>query len=904
MDGTRELRFSDDKRWISASYIFVALAVLAFIASQLVSREAFDPFYACGGLIVPLLPVAAAWRVWQRRGTPQGRPGWGLIAIGLGGYLAYELLWFVDWLVESPLAVRIADIVNLVFAPFVLLGVLKGTAKPDTDLHRRRQYLDAAIIAISIASVIQMIISFEGGGLRGLNSGQDAVLILQPLIDLVTLAGIALLWTRMDRGRLPGWAIAMSVSLMFGLLADLWFAFPSSVGRDSPWFVIAAWFGTWSSLAVGTTSALRADTARAPTNMALSKVPYIFAGACFLVLILAVMVNNRVVIITSTIASIAVTCLVLARQYLTVRDVTSNEVDRTRAEADARLAALVRHGSDMLSIVNTELVITYASPSHQWIVGAPPEAIVGLSIVTNVHRDDLPLAQRCFERLLHGDSQRESMVVRLRDAEKRWRWLEVIASNLLAEPSINGIVCTSHDITNRKELEEQLADQALRDPLTGLGNRRLFRDRVAHAIHRLQRAPSSVAVLLLDLDHFKFVNDTLGHAKGDALLIAVADRVRQVVRASDTVARLGGDEFAVLLEDLTSASEADATASRILESLGRAFKLDEREVFVQTSIGIAIAGDGQGVDALVTDADVAMYAAKAAGRNRAERFTSAMRAEIEERHDVAAALHGALERDEFDLLYQPLVSFASGRVVGAEALIRWRHRELGVLLPARFIHVAEESDLIVHIGRAMLKLAARDAAYFRRATTDSATLRIGVNLSARQLLSLSLVADVQSALTDADVRGDALAVELTETILASHDTAIVERLQALRELGLLIALDDFGTGYSSLAYLRRYPIDVLKVDRSFVSWNKTPIVSDGVARAIVSIGESLSMRTVAEGVETREQLDQMRQLGCSIGQGYFFSKPLARDDFVQFLRTWEPQTILSGGSAENGERAV
>jgi diguanylate cyclase (GGDEF)-like protein len=485
-------------------------------------------------------------------------------------------------------------------------------------------------------------------------------------------------------------------------------------------------------------------------------------------------------------------------------------------------------------------------------------------------------------------------VLRLRDSTGAWRWIEVVGSNLLAEPTIAGLVLNSRDITDRKLLEDKLVEQALRDPLTGLGNRRLFGDRVAHAIERQRRSHSSVAVLLLDLDHFKFVNDTLGHARGDALLIAVAERVKHVVRTGDTVARLGGDEFAVLLEDLAHADEADATARRILQSLERPFQLDDREVFVQSSIGIAWAAEGQTVDDLVTDADVAMYAAKSAGRNRAERFSTEMRADIAERHDVEASLRGAVERDELDLVYQPLVDLQTGLIVGAEALIRWRHRELGTLLPSRFIPIAEESELIVLIGRSMLHRSAGDAAYFRSACATAVNLRVGVNLSARQLLSAELVTDVTQALAAAGVDGSAMEVELTETVLASNEDTIVERLHALRALGVSVALDDFGTGYSSLAYLRRYPIDALKVDRSFVSRNNANIATDGVAKAIVSIGQSLSMRTVAEGIETFEQLEQLRVLGCSLGQGYLFSHPLPREEFVHLLRTWDASRYTVG----------
>ena len=432
----------------------------------------------------------------------------------------------------------------------------------------------------------------------------------------------------------------------------------------------------------------------------------------------------------------------------------------------------------------------------------------------------------------------------------------------------------------------------MRDPLTGLGNRRLLSDRVEHALQRRVRRGSRVALLLLDLDHFKLVNDTLGHAKGDALLIAVSERLQCVLRTGDTVARLGGDEFAVLLEDLSSDEEADATALRIQEALDRPFRLDDREeVFVRASIGVALATDGQDVDALIADADAAMYGAKNAGRGRVERFSSEMRASVAERMDLEADLRFALERGELDLVYQPVVDLENGCISGAEALIRWTHPEHGMVLPGRFIPVAEESELIIDIGRFVIRRAAIDAARFRSACDAARRLRVAVNLSARHVLSPELLDDVSDALSLAGVSGAAMAVELTESVLASNEPVVAARLRGLRDLGVRIALDDFGTGYSSLAYLRRFPIDVLKVDKSFVSHDRENAANDGVAKAIVSIGQSLGMRTIAEGVETVEQLERLRNIGCSLGQGYLFSRPLDRDAFEALLVSWVPSTM-------------
>lgn len=875
-----------------AANILVVAAVAAAIGVVVVPGDAFLPLYGHSSIPFASLPFVAALRAMFASSGERSRSGWPWVAVGITGLFLNELIWYAGWLQGGPADFLPGELLNLLFAPLVLVGLFHQTGFVTSPSERQRQYLDAAIVALGAGALVHATMILFGGGVRHVGTLRDGVLVVAPLLDLLALAGIGLLWVRRGSGGVPRWAGAIGVALLFTLVGDVWYAVPASVGQSSPWFVAVAWYGCWAALGV---AAMRAVQTHAPQNQAgrISRLPYIVAVVCYAALAIAVAIDDRDAIVSTTIGAGLVTLLVLLRQLAAVRDVTAMESDRARSKADERLAALVRHGSDMLTIVSAEMTVQYASPSHRQIFGVEPHALVGRNILRDIHDDDRARAEASLGRLIESTSLRESLVIRLRDSEGRWRWVETVVTNLLAEPEIGGLVINSRDISDRKELEDQLVALALRDPLTGLGNRRLFVDRVAHALERQRRVPESVAVLLLDLDHFKFVNDTLGHAKGDALLMAVADRLQIVVRTGDTVARLGGDEFAVLLEAMTAADEADATAMRILQALDRPFLLDDREVFVRASIGIAWAAEGQTVDDLVTDADVAMYAAKSAGRSRIERFSSAMRDSVAERHDVEAALRGALERDELELVYQPLVDLETGDIAGAEALIRWSHREKGVLLPSRFIPIAEESELIVLIGRMVLHRAAIDAARFRESSGCIPGLRVAVNLSARHLLSGDLIPDVESALARAGVSGHALTVELTESVFATHERVIVARLQALRALGMQIALDDFGTGHSSLAYLRRYPIDVLKVDQSFVSWVNEDGSADGVAKAIVSIGQSLSMPTVAEGVETPAQLDQLRALGCSYGQGYLFSKPLTADAFVELLSIWEPRTFAA-----------
>jgi diguanylate cyclase (GGDEF)-like protein len=398
-----------------------------------------------------------------------------------------------------------------------------------------------------------------------------------------------------------------------------------------------------------------------------------------------------------------------------------------------------------------------------------------------------------------------------------------------------------------------------------------------------------MAVLFLDLDHFKLVNDTLGHAAGDALLTTVAGRITGALRTSDTIARLGGDEFAVLLEDMAEPSDAEAAAMRIQQSLERPIVIEDREVYVRASIGLAHAHETHDVDDLLADADAAMYGAKQAGRGRIQGYSSAMRASARERMEIEGELRHAIERDELYLVYQPVLDLETGQLTGVEALMRWDHPTKGAIAPARFIPVAEESDLIFDIGRTALRQAARDAVWLRASSPAAASLQVAVNLSPRHLLLPDIVPHIRAALDEVQCPPQALVVEITETVLAANEAVISERLQLLRQLGVQIALDDFGTGYSSLAYLRRFPIDVLKVDRSFLADHDADIAADGVTRAILSIGQSLALRTTAEGVETERQLRQLAHMGCTHAQGYVIARPSDRETMATLLRTWDAE---------------
>jgi diguanylate cyclase (GGDEF)-like protein len=430
----------------------------------------------------------------------------------------------------------------------------------------------------------------------------------------------------------------------------------------------------------------------------------------------------------------------------------------------------------------------------------------------------------------------------------------------------------------------RVSEQAFHDPVTGLANRPLFIDRVAHALNRAERQNGQIAVLLLDLDHFKSVNDSLGHAAGDQLIFTVAQRLRACLRATTTVARLGGDEFAICLED-SDDEQAKAVADRLLTELRRPLLIRDRELFVDGSIGIAMSDhSGDGAEELLRNADTAMYEAKRLGRGRHAMFDPGMLRDVIDHLDLHADLQRAVIHDELVLHYQPIVALGTGEITGVEALLRWNHPRRGMVQPATFIPLAEETGLIVPIGRWVLNQACRQASRWHETHPDRAPLTVTVNVSARQLQQPDFGSDVADALRVSGLQPGALVLEITESVLVQDTAGIAGKLEQLKALGLRIAIDDFGTGYSSLSYLQQFPVDILKIDRSFVSPAGGP-KSDTLALvgAIVQLGRTLHLRTVAEGVEDASQLAQMRRIGCDSGQGFLFARPIDAEGISSLL---------------------
>jgi diguanylate cyclase (GGDEF)-like protein/PAS domain S-box-containing protein len=569
--------------------------------------------------------------------------------------------------------------------------------------------------------------------------------------------------------------------------------------------------------------------------------------------------------------------LVLVRRVASVKD----DVELL-ANSEARFRSLVQNSSDVIFIIEPDTTIRYTSPSARKVLGLHSKDLVGTKLINHVHPEDKQLATRFFMALQEtSDATPGVQDWRLMRTDGPLIWTENTGTNLLREPTVEGFVINTRDVSERRTLQSRLAHQAFHDELTRLANRALFLNRVEHAVARVPRGKHLSAVLFLDLDGFKKVNDSLGHAVGDELLVATAARLMTCVRPGDTTARLGGDEFAVLLEDVDGMADVMVVAERISSSLGAPFQLDGREVFVGVSIGIAELHMGDSPDEVIRNADLAMYFAKSRRKGHYAVYEPSMHNEMMEHLELEVDLRGAVERQEFELHYQPIINLSTGEVYGAEALIRWNHPSRGLIPPGKFVELAEETGLIIPMGRWVLREACERARDWRaRLPGSGRPLQISVNVSARHFQDPSLLQDVQQALSDSGLEPWALTLEITESVLMHTSEATLARLRALKALGLKLAIDDFGTGYSSLGYLQQFPIDMLKIDRSFVEPVGIEEVDPVLARAIIALSRAMQIETIAEGIERPEQRDGLRVLGCNLGQGYYFAKPMPQHKFV------------------------
>ncbi|MFI6072712.1 putative bifunctional diguanylate cyclase/phosphodiesterase [Actinoplanes sp. NPDC051343] len=740
----------------------------------------------------------------------------------------------------------------------VSIGLLCLPATTQNRLYRVRTLVDTGLIAISLFGTSWYWVIVPAGLTGRVN---------RPLADvlLATVALMTIVRVKASRLRLLAFAavvVAVGDSLM---VRGAYAAGSASWLAGCVLLLFAATFPV-----TGRASTRRRDLA--------SVVPYAVVVIALLAGIVRIGITSSLSPAVATWSRALLAFLIVGRQIIVglenrrlAGELASRIADRTAELQDRqqRYKALIEQSSESLAILEADSTVRYQSESVERIFGHPASYFVGRSFVQMMGRKVGGRVRAAIEEVLPTPYAVTVFEVMVRHGDGQWRQAEMTITNLMDDPVVRGLVFNTRDISDAAELQDRLRHEAYHDALTGLANRALFRERLAAAA-----AAGTPSILFLDLDGFKEVNDSLGHAAGDELLKQLAARLRAQMPSECTVARLGGDEFALIAPDLVGAEQLAVT---ILDDLGTPFPVGARELHVGAAIGIASAADASDIEQLQRNADLAMYRAKDAGGGVYATYDPAMHDALIRRLSLAADLRLALQRDELVLHYQPTVCLQTGSIVGFEALVRWNHPTLGMIPPLEFIGVAESTGLIVPLGRWVLTEACRQAVAWDR------PLKMAVNVSVRQFDAGDLARTVAEVLAFTGMPADRLCLEMTESVLLTDTDENLSRIVSLKALGVQLAMDDFGTGYSSLAYLRRFPMDVLKIDRSFVDRLGGEDADEALVRTIVRMGRNLGMSLVAEGIETAVQLRLLQEMGCDYAQGYLLSKPLPAEEATRAL---------------------
>jgi diguanylate cyclase (GGDEF)-like protein/PAS domain S-box-containing protein len=865
--------------WVAYPVVVAVVAVL-YLAGPLHAGPVFNLLGASS---------AVAVLAGVRRYRPRGRTAWDLIALGLALFVAGDVLAYnYDGLFGGPLPFpSIADPFYLAIYPCLVLGLLMLLRLSD-PMRDRATLIDALVVTIGVGTLSWVFLMAPYAHDATLTLLAKLTSIAYPMMDLLLVAVGARL--AMGAGRRGRSAQLLAAGLVALLATDAIYGWVSLHGGyetggllDGGWIVFYALLGTAAlhpSMQLLSQPAPATDAGLTRRRLALFAAASLLAPGVQLVRSLLDQPREPMI----SVAAGVLFLLVLARLAGVVRIQEALTESKLRRQYEGRLAALVRHASDVVSILAADGRITYLSPSGARLLGRPDGAQLGRCWVELVHPEDAPGLRRFLGELTCGQSG--SAEYRLPRPDGTWLDVETLATNLLGDGSVDGIVLNTRDVSERKALELRLAHQAFHDALTTLPSRALLRDRVEHALARRRRDGTRLAVLFLDLDDFKTVNDSLGHAAGDAVLQEVAARLRECLRASDTAARVGGDEFALLLDGIGGEDDAIDVAERVIASLTRPIVLDGREFVTAPSIGIAFDRDGSdSAEELLRDADAAMYLAKDHGKGRYAVFEPAMHTAAIDRLHLKADLKRAVREERISLVYQPIVDIEHDEIVGLEALARWVHDERGPISPEQFIPLAEQTGLIVPLGQALLREACRRAAALQAAHPREPALTMAVNLSARQLQGPGFVADVRAALEETQIPPASLVLELTESQIMHDIELAIDRLNELRALGVSLAIDDFGTGYSSLTAIRRFPLDILKIDRSFIhDLTNGPPETQALTATVLDLAHILNLKPIAEGIENTEQLQRLRQLGCTLGQGFHLHRPLTPEQLDTVLR--------------------
>ncbi len=837
----------------------------------------------------PASLAAALLAVLAARAAPElaTRRTWTFLAAALVTYITGNLIDAFYRLQALDPFPSMADVVYLTFYALLLSAFVIAIRSSALRMPWGRLLLDSVILVLGFGTFFWYFVISPAAAANQEDFARFVLSQAYIALDCLMLMAIGVLLMNSTRGPLSRNTLLLltaGFSVMF--LADIVWA--TSVvthqylpGGFSDVLYLSCYVGLTAAAHSQIRDRSRSGSRSAPVNAAVTQaVPYAAMLMSFLVLVYFASgdSSNPVTVMTVSIFILAV--LVMARQSVILRDDAQSRQRRAVNLVEARFASLIRHASDVIMIVDDNGCIQYASPAVERTFALQQDDLIGRKLSEIwIEADRERLATFLAEvTATHGIAV-GPVELSVGTTAKRFI-LECVGSNLLTDPAVKGLALNLRDVTERKTLEDQLRQLAFHDPLTLLANRSLFRNRVDHALAVARRTGQQVAVLMIDLDNFKNVNDSMGHDAGDRLLQTAAQRLVKCTRADDTVARLGGDEFAVLLEGIAKPEHAENIAEVVTRAFGAPLQIDGSDLNVTTSIGVALAQPGDDTEHVLRNADIAMYGAKSAGKGRHVVFHSSMQQLLRERLRLEDDIGQALLQEEFFLEFQPIVDLQTTELLGVEALVRWQHPEQGRLMPGQFIPTAEETGQVIELGQWVLLDACRRLQQWRSSIAAGNGLRLAVNISGRHLQQGDLVADVRHALELSGLEPECLLIELTESTIMQNTEGNLTRLKELKALGVRLAIDDFGTGYSSLSYLHRFPIDILKIDRSFVSRLTESSEGPKLARAVVMLGETLGLETVAEGVELEDQVTHLLQLGCVAAQGYLFSYPVRLEDIT------------------------
>jgi diguanylate cyclase (GGDEF)-like protein/PAS domain S-box-containing protein len=854
-------------------------------------------------LVLPInvWALVMATRVSRSRAlSVETRRGWSIMALAFLANLVGQVAYLViESVLQWPPFPSIADLGFLAFYPLMLWGVLSFPRITRSNEERLRFWSDSAVILVGAGMGLWYFVVRPLAFANGVDPLERSLATAYIVGDTILVLCVATIWLRRTDSTTQGALYLVTLGLLAICINDVAFAYVEVLDRytgvywaDGFWNVgmfllaVAAHYQLW-----GAQRASEPPTSEDPPGSPLSWLPYLMVTTGYVLLVWSARSAQGDQIWVHVLGVVVFTAMVIARQMASVRETSQHLAQVTERRGEARLSSLLKNLADLIAVCDASGKLVYWSPSFGRALGWDEGEIKDRSFFAAVHPHDEGLVRSYLQDVLHNATVAPHVEFRLIRRGETWSNVEVTASNLIDDENVRGIVLNMRDVSERKVLESQLIHQAFHDTLTGLANRALFRDRVQHALARNTRTLNSPAVFFFDIDDFRTLNDTLGHAEGDQLLLSISQRLQSVLRAGDTAARIGGDEFAVLVEDVRDPDEVASIAERLIHVIREPFQVRERDVTIQASVGIAIqSSPREGADDLMRNADVALYSVKAAGKNSYATFSPEMHQHLVNRLSVRSDLEGAVERGEFRLHYQPIVALDSDELMGLEALVRWQHPERGMVPPAEFIPLAEETGQIVEIGKWVLIEASRQLREWHELHPDDGRppLYVSVNLSSRQLDYPKLVDYVSEALQRSQLDPSCLMLEITESMLMQNTELNIRKLRQLSQLGLALAVDDFGTGYSSLSYLRRFPVKILKVDKSFVDGIEDDADAETLVRAIISLGHALNLQIVAEGIEHAGQLERLRQMGCDRAQGFLYGHPLRAEELTARLTTLPP----------------